>query len=142
MNLLNRWFSKSNTQSLATQPRRSRALQLEQLEAREVLTAKPLPVLMVIANRDFVVNHEAQVAPLDLAAASARQGATVTGSGGTFTLTFNGQSTGGWGASMYQYSFNDPSLGNSAHDEAFMNRNYNHSDYSAIVFVGGWGSSL
>lgn len=56
---------------------------------------------------------------------------------------------GGWGASSYQYAFNDPAAGVSLFglgDGSIRPIGYGThapaaSDYSAIAFVGGWGAS-
>lgn len=85
------------------------SLQLECLEAREVLTAKPLPVLMVLADqRDFYYSQ-----PLDISLTTQtqqQQQKELHYTGGRFALDLGGSSVGsvgfvgGWGASMYQYS--------------------------------------
>ena len=106
MKFLQSLFGNRSATVVRKAPQRS-SLQLECLEAREVLTASPLPVLMVIADqRDFYHSQ-----PLDISLSSQtqqqQQGRTYTG--GRFALDLGGSSAssvvfvGGWGSSMYQY---------------------------------------
>jgi len=97
--------NRSNTTVVRKAPQRS-SLQLECLEAREVLTASPLPVLMVIADqRDY---YHSQPLDISLSSQTQQQGRTYTG--GRFALDVMGSNAGavvfvgGWGSSMYQYA--------------------------------------
>lgn len=104
MKFLQSLFGNRSATVVRKAPQRS-SLQLECLEAREVLTASPLPVLLVIPNQDFYYSQ-----PLDISLTSQtqqHQGRTYTG--GRFALDVMGSNAGsvvfigGWGSSMYQY---------------------------------------
>jgi putative intracellular protease/amidase len=97
----------------------------EALEERRVLTASPLPVLMVIADQqDFYYQEYGDTrASIEAAGVSVRVAATTTNPSRPHANTGEGPSGG--------VVVPDLTLA-SARAE----------DYSAIVFVGGWGASM
>lgn len=98
----------------------------ESLEVRTVLSADPLPVLMVIADQQdfyFKEYNDTRVS-LEAAGVDVVVAATTTG-----LSTPHWNSGQGWGNS-----------GQVAPDIALSQ--VDSADYSAIVFVGGWGSSM
>lgn len=122
-------------------------LKVEGIESR--LLPAPLPVLMVIADQqDFYymeynntrISLEAKGVPVVVAATTTNPSKAHSGSGqgtGSGIVTPNIALAaanaadysaivfvGGWGASMYQYAFNDPDL-NGTTDNYYFNTNYN-----------------
>lgn len=105
---------------------RRNSLSVEPLEGRDLLSASPLPVLLVIADRqDFYYREYA-----DTRAAVEAQGVGVVVAATTTNPSTphanTGQPTGTPGTVV-------PDVALTTADAA---------DYSAIVFVGGWGSSM
>lgn len=100
---------------------------LETLDERINLSAKPLPVLMVLADQRDYYKEPAQVKTVEPQQDSA--------------IVF----VGGWGSSMYQYA--TPHVGGmlvGLGDGSVrgVQPAADGADYSAIAFVGGWGSSM
>lgn len=106
-------------------PTQRRMLGLESLETRALFTADPLPVLMVIADqRDFYYQEYGDTrASLEAAGLDVQVAATTTD-----PSTPHANSGQGFGSGIVV-----PDLTLAQVDA---------SDYSAIVFVGGWGSSM
>lgn len=103
----------------------AQALTGEAQGAEQKPSASPLPVLLVIANRDFYYQEYANTRySLEAAQLTVKVAAT------TATRAVPSPKTG-------QPAGTDGSL---MPDLAL--RNVNAGDYSAIVFVGGWGSSM
>jgi putative intracellular protease/amidase len=124
MRLLKDWWNKSKP-SHPSRDHRPRVMpQVESLEGRDLMSASPSPVLMVIANQDFYYQEYAdtrqslEAAGLDVTVAAAT----------TQTAIPHGNSGQGWMS------------GEVTPDLALAS--VNAADYSAIVFVGGWGSSM
>lgn len=122
MRFLKNWLS---TNTPPRQTRSQRALpRMEALEGRDLMSASPSPVLMVIANQDFYYREYAdtrqslEAAGLDVVVAAST----------TQTAVPHGNSGQGWMSGEVV-----PDLALATADA---------SDYSAIVFVGGWGSSM
>ncbi len=118
-----RWFSKSK--KLHRRSSQGWRSPLEQLETRALLAADPLPVLMVIADQhDFYYREYSETR-----AAITAQGIEVVVAATTTNTSYahanTGQGAGDGGVT--------PDLALSAVDA---------EDYSAIVFVGGWGASM
>lgn len=110
-------FLKNWTKSRQPQPapRRHARLGVETLEARDLLAASPLPVLMVLADqRDFYYQEYAD--------------------------TRQSVATGGISVAVADVNSGQPPTGEVAPDLALAA--VRAQDYSAIVFVGGWGSSM
>ncbi len=102
-----------------------RRFRLESLERRDLMAADPLPVLMVVADQtDFYYQEYG-----DTRAALEADGIEVRVAATTTLPTYPHQNTGE-GATSGRV---DPDLALA---------DVNASDYSAIVFVGGWGSSM
>jgi putative intracellular protease/amidase len=97
---------------------------LETLESRDLMAADPLPVLMVLADRQDFYYREYGETRIGLEAA----GVAVRVAAMTTNPTFPHPGTGETGSGMVV-----PDLALASVDPA---------DYSAIVFVGGWGSSM
>ncbi len=97
----------------------------EALEERRVLTASPLPVLLVIADQqDFYYQEYGDTrASIEAAGVSVRVAATTTNPSRPHANTGEGPSGG--------VVVPDLTLASARAD-----------DYSAIVFVGGWGASM
>ena len=113
-------FSRRNRRSAGASPGS------ESLEIRTVLSADPLPVLMVIADQqDFYYKEYADTrASLEAAVVEVVVAATTTN---ISTPHWNsGQSPGDPGEVTPDLALNQ----------------VNPADYSAIAFVGGWGSSM
>ena len=131
---------------------------LESLDERINLSASPLPVLMVLADQqDFYYKEHAEVS-------SPTGGANFQFGDGSVRFvkdTIDLKPTdpqaagiafvGGWGSSMYQYAYDTPTsqsggilvgLGDGSVRGVQPAAAADASDYSAIVFVGGWGSSM
>ena len=124
-------FLKSRMPSwLRSLPRRSRRSLARQtpevLESRIVLSAQPLPVLMVIADQQDFYYQEYNDTRISLEAAGVD---VVVAATTTNISTPHGNSGQGWENS-----------GQVPPDIAL--NQVNSEDYSAIVFVGGWGSSM
>ena len=97
----------------------------EVLESRVVLSAQPLPVLMVIADQQDFYYKEYNDTRISLEA----EGVTVQ-----VAATTTSPSTPHWDSGQgWQSGIVEPDLALSQ---------VNEDDYSAIVFVGGWGSSM
>jgi putative intracellular protease/amidase len=117
------FFSRKKTKS-QRKPRRVR--RFEQLERREVFSAEPLPVLMVIADqRDFYYREYSET-KLSLEQAGLDVVVAATTTNPSYPHAGTGEPRGTDGAVV-------PDVALSGADA---------SDYSAIVFVGGWGSSM
>lgn len=98
----------------------------ETLERREVMSADPLPVLLVIADqRDFFYQEYG-----DTKASIEAKGIDVVVAA---TTTNASQSHLGTGEPDWMGSFVTPDIALA---------DVNADDYSAIVFVGGWGASM
>ncbi len=120
---LSKLFGHSHLQPLRQRPRRLSAP--ECLERREVMTADPLPVLMVIADQQDFYYQEYNDTRLSLEAAGLEVDVAAT-----TTLPSTPHYNSGQGATS---GIITPEL---RLDSA------QASDYSAVVFVGGWGSSM
>lgn len=124
---MQRLFSLWRKPSSKSSPRRrpTRRSRFESLERREVFSADPLPVLMVIADsQDFYYQEygdtraSLEAAGLDVVVAATTTQTSVPHAG-------SGEPAGGGAVT--------PDLALSSVDA---------DNYSAIVFVGGWGSSM
>jgi putative intracellular protease/amidase len=105
-----------------TRPK-SRLRSLEALETRNLMTASPSPVLMVIANQDFYYQEYGDTRQsLEEAGLQVKVAATTTSPSSPHANSGQGSGSG----------LVTPDIALSQADA---------SDYSAIVFVGGWGSS-
>ncbi len=151
MNLWNRWFGSKRATS---RPSRRASLGLESLEARDVMSATPLPVLLVIADgQDFYYKEYADTrnelikAGVGVAvAATTTNASTPHPDSGQVEAGVSGVVTpdlaladvdasdysaiafvGGWGSSMYQYAYNDPN-GDGVTDNFYWNSAYNGDD--------------
>lgn len=122
MRFLTKWWTTGERSQ--ARPRRV-GPRVEMLEARDMMSATPKPVLLVIANQDFYYKEYADTRR----AVEAAGVGVVVGAGTTQTAVphgNSGQAPGTTGAVTP-----DVALGTA-----------DASDYSAIVFVGGWGSSV
>jgi putative intracellular protease/amidase len=111
-----------------TKKRRRRlacGLALEALETRAVMTAAPLPVLMVLADQQDFYYQEYGDTRLSIEAAGLEVQVAATTTNPTFPHAGSGQ-----GASDGMVVPDIPLA------------SVNADDYSAIVFVGGWGASM
>jgi putative intracellular protease/amidase len=124
-------------------------LSIESLEGRDMPSASPLPVLLVIADQQFFYQEyndtrnslQANGVPVVVAATTTSpstphpntgQGAGVSGTVTPQIALGNVNSSeysaiafvGGWGSSMYQYAYNDPDL-NGVNDNFYHNAFYN-----------------
>ncbi len=118
-------FRRNTLRRTANPQRPSRRFGLEKLETRDLMAADPLPVLLVIADqRDFYYQEYGDTrTSLEAAGLDVKVAATTT------NPSFPHQGTGeGTGTGMVT-----PDIAVADADA---------SDYSAIVFVGGWGSSM
>jgi putative intracellular protease/amidase len=106
------------------QRREGRQRCFEALESRDLLAADPLPVLMVLADRQDFFYREYGETRISLEAA----GVAVQVAATTTNPTYPHPGTGETGSGMVV-----PDIALADVDPA---------DYSAIVFVGGWGSSM
>lgn len=114
----------SVSQSRHSKSRMRRRFGLERLERRDLMAADPLPVLMVLADqRDFYYREYGETR-IGLEA----EGMDVVVAARTTNPTVPHPGTGETGS------------GQVIPDIALAN--VNAADYSAIVFVGGWGSSM
>jgi putative intracellular protease/amidase len=105
-----------------TRPK-TRLRSLEALETRNLMAADPLPVLMVIANRDFYYQEYGDTRQsLEEAGLKVEVAATSTAVSSPHASSGQGSGSG----------LVTPDISLSEADA---------SNYSAIVFVGGWGSS-
>ena len=96
---------------------------LEPLESRHLMAADPLPVLMVIANQDFYYQEYGDTRQsLENAGLKVQVAATTTAASSPHAGSGQGAASG----------LVTPDVPLSQADA---------SDYSAIVFVGGWGAS-
>jgi putative intracellular protease/amidase len=96
---------------------------LEALETRNLMTASPSPVLMVIANQDFYYQEYGDTRQsLEEAGLTVKVAATTTAASSPHAGSGQGSGSG----------LVTPDITLSQADA---------SDYSAIVFVGGWGAS-
>lgn len=127
MHLLNKWLGWSTkTQQKKTLGQRSARLGVEALEARELLTASPLPVLMVVADqRDFFYKEYADTR---LSLENAGVGVVVAATTTQPTTPHAGSGQPWWTDGTIV-----PDIALAA---------VNPDDYSAIAFVGGWGSAM
>lgn len=130
MRFWSRWFAPRQEKPRATSaPRRrtSPALQVEALERREVMSASPLPVLLVIADQqDFYFKEYNDT----------RNALMEEGVGVVVAATTTNTSTPHWNSGQVEAGVS----GLVTPDIALAN--VNADDYSAIAFVGGWGSSM
>ncbi|MFO0877716.1 MAG: cadherin domain-containing protein [Gemmataceae bacterium] len=136
--------------SLSPRARRAATLQVESLERRDLLSATPLPTLLVIADQqDFYYKEYndtrasllAAGVPVVVAATTTNVSTPHPGSGqpanssGAVTpdialANVNSANysaiafVGGWGASMYQYAYNDPNFDGTT-DNFYWNAPYN-----------------
>ncbi|MCI0682151.1 MAG: hypothetical protein L0Y71_08610 [Gemmataceae bacterium] len=153
MRFLKDWFNRSKHR----QPRRSQCgrtkLAMETLEARDLMSASPMPVLMVIADHhDFYYKEYADTrqsleeAGLDVVAAATTTRPSIPHPNSGQTPGTPGEVVpdlaladvnaddysaivfvGGWGSSMYQYAYNDPNL-DGVTDNFYVNSHYNGDD--------------
>lgn len=122
MRFLKNWFGGKVRRS----PAQRAKLRVEALESRDLLSASPLPVLLVLADqRDFYYKEYAdtrqslEAGGLDVVVAASTTQATMP-------HWNSGQGFDSSGAVVPDIALADADA----------------SDYSAIVFVGGWGSSM
>lgn len=101
-------------------------LAIENLESRNLMSASPLPVLMVIADQDFYYKELN-----DTRAAIVREGLDVVVAASTTNPATPHANSGQIEAGVSGIETPDIALADADAD-----------DYSAIVFVGGWGSSM
>lgn len=128
MKIWNRLFgSRTTIQKNAVPMKRRASLQLEALETRDLMSANPLPVLMVIADQQDFYFQEYN----DTRIALASQGVDTVVAATTTNTSFAHPQSGQGDANP---------LGAVTPDIAL--RNVEADNYSAIVFVGGWGSSM
>ncbi|MFO0426939.1 MAG: cadherin domain-containing protein [Planctomyces sp.] len=123
--LIDRFSGRSATRRSARRRIQSAAAGTESMEARLVMTANPLPVLMVIADsRDFYYQEYG-----DTRIGIENEGVSVQVAAATLTpsVPHFGTGQGADGGIVVP----DVTLAN-----------VNVDDYSAILFVGGWGSSM
>lgn len=124
----------SRLRSLPRRSRRSLAGQTpEILESRIVLSAQPLPVLMVIADQQDFYYKEYNDTRTSLEAAGVD---VIVAATTTNISTPHSNSGQGWENSGQGWE----NSGQVPPDIAL--NQVNSEDYSAIVFVGGWGSSM
>lgn len=123
MQRLRSWFGLRPQQPATRRPQRRRS-RFETLERREVFTASPLPVLMVIAdNQDFYYKEYG-----DTRDAIELRGLDVVVAAETTN------------PSTPHYGSGEPAGGGVVTPDIAL-ADVDPSDYSAIVFVGGWGAS-
>jgi putative intracellular protease/amidase len=116
-------FSLFGRRSIRPTRSKSRVRSLEPLESRHLMAADPLPVLMVIANQDFYYQEYADTRKsLEEAGLSVAVAATTTAPSLPHAGSGQGSSSG----------VVTPSIKVASADA---------EQYSAIVFVGGWGAS-
>lgn len=102
-----------------------RRLSMESLERRNLLTATPLPVLMVVADTQDYYFQEYNDTRISIEASGLNVAVAATTTNPTTAHPQSGQGNGS-GTIVPDLALTD----------------VNASDYSAIVFVGGWGSSM
>lgn len=127
MRLLHKWLGwTTKARQAKTLGSRSGRLTVEALEARELLTASPLPVLLVVADqRDFFYKEYADTR---LSLENEGVGVVVAATTTQPTTPHPGSGQPWWTDGTII-----PDITLAAVDPA---------DYSAIAFVGGWGSSM
>ena len=125
---MNRWTNLLNLgRKTAKKTNRRRVPgRFETLEGREMMTADPLPVLMVIADTQDFYYTEYNDTRISIEAAGLEVAVAATSTNTSVPHPNSGQPWGVDGAVT-------PDLALAAVDA---------DDYSAIVFVGGWGSSM
>ncbi|MEQ8787387.1 MAG: cadherin domain-containing protein [Pirellulaceae bacterium] len=123
MKRLTNWRLGGGSKRAARRGRRT--MRIESLESRDMFTVDPLPVLMVIADQqDFYYQEYGDTrASLEAAGVAVQVAATTTNPSTPHANSGQGMEDG----------VVVPDLALSAVDP---------DDYSAIVFVGGWGSSM
>lgn len=138
MNLWNKLWSRPTPRPCTNPWRNNRtSLRLENLESRDLMSTTPstpapppppppLPVLLVIANQDFYYQEYG-----DTRNALEREGVDVTVAAADTSLAIPHPNSGQARAGV---------SGNVTPDIALAEAR--SADYSAIVFVGGWGSSM
>lgn len=127
MNVWNKLFGRPAPRPCANLFRHNKAsIGLENLETRNLMSASPSPVLMVIANQDFYYKEYA-----DTQAALVREGVDVVVAGPTTVPAVPHANSGQVEAGVSGLVTPDIAIADA-----------DASDYSAIVFVGGWGSSM
>lgn len=153
MSRVRRWFQRclNSTPSTTTRRRAARtSLGCDSLEGRDLMSASPLPVLLVIADQqDFYYREYSDTRTgIESKGISVVVGATTTnpstphagtgqplGSSGVIVPDVALASVnpddysaiafvGGWGASMYQYAYNDPNF-DGVNDNYYSNDLYN-----------------
>ncbi len=122
---------------------------LEQLQSRQTMSADPLPVLMVIADQQDFYYREYSDTRASLESQGLRVVVAATSTNTSYAHPGTGQTdgigavnpdvalanvdasqysaivfVGGWGASMYQYAYNDPDLDGTV-DNFYSNPAYN-----------------
>ncbi len=152
---LNRSRVAKRARTRATVRRQIGGISLERLEKREVFSAEPLPVLMVVADKqDFYYREYAETRQaleergLTVVVAATTRDTTYphpgTGQGATSgavtpdlalsdvnpNLYSSIAFVGGWGASMYQYAYNDPNA------DGTTDNFYSHAPYNGDTNLG------
>jgi putative intracellular protease/amidase len=121
---LSNWFSSRRVRA-PRHPRRRTIRGIESLETRSLLAADPLPVLLVIADqRDFYYTEYAETREA-IEAEGVEVQVAATSTSPSLAHAGSGQGSGD-GIVVPDLSL----------------ASVNEDDYSAIVFVGGWGSSM
>jgi putative intracellular protease/amidase len=154
MSLWNNWFGRRKSTRPARPARGKANLGFDTLEARDVMSASPLPVLMVIADQqDFYykeygdTRNELARRGIDaVVAATTLNPSTPHANSGQIEAGVSGVVTpdirladvdpadysaivfvGGWGSSMYQYAYNDPNF-DGVTDNYYFHGAYNGDD--------------
>lgn len=161
MKRLMNWFSKCTRSSRPKnlRPRMTKEKSFETLESREVFSAEPLPVLMVLADRqDFFISEVIEM----------RSSLEADGMGGRAEPMAQRTDTeqpkekpidqsmaeaerkeysaiafvGGWGASAYQYAYNDPDTSASSQGGVWRTTNFDTGKFEPVFGDGGGGDDL
>ncbi len=117
--------TRSDNAKKQPRPRTGYKLRFEKLESRQVMAADPLPVLMVLADRQDFYFQEYNDTRIALEAEGLEVVVAATTTNPTTPHPGSGQ---GWNSGVVV-----PDIAIASVDA---------DDYSAIVFVGGWGASM
>lgn len=121
------WKSSPGARSLSSRSTRGKSrLHIEALERRDLLSANPLPALLVIADKQDFYYREYDDTRTSLLNAGVDVVVAATTTDVSIPHPFSGQPFDSDGAVTPDIALED----------------VNAADYSAIVFVGGWGSSM
>ena len=119
------WFAPWKNARRSVPPRHRPRLQLESLESRNLMAADPLPVLLVIADQRDFYYQEYSDTRLGLERAGTRVEVAATTTNPAFPHAGTGEGADG--------GLVRPDIALAEVDA---------DNYSAIAFVGGWGSSM